>query len=301
MEVIKKYKSQLLFHLLLNFVFALFITFASYYNMPVYSIVDFGFYFAHFIVLQFSVFGFLYFLSLNKFIFRLFFPIIFLMFSGISFWVYSQDIGISESIIQVSLETKPDIAIGLISFPFLLFLFISITALFFILKSYNKLKVNQLKSPLVLLAILAIFSYSFAENYRYGTFKRRLPYNVFVAVSDYFEKNDLVLKPVNSNVKTTIDSLNVIFILGESVRADHLQLNGYNRETTPLLSKRKNIISFPNTYTPLTYTAISVPQILTNATLTDDYSQPKYSLIQILNHAKIQTNWIGNQTPEKSF
>lgn len=301
MEVVKKYKSQFLFHLLLNSVFALFITLASYYNLPVYSIVDFGFYFIHFIVLQFSVFGFLYFLSLNKFIFRLFFPIIFLLFSCIAYWVYFQDIGISHSIIQVSLETKPDIIIDLISLPFVLYTIISVIALYFVLKSYNKLNINQIKSPLLPLAVLAVFSYSFVENYRYGTFKRRLPYNVIVSFNEYFKQNNLVLKPINNNIKATTDSLSIVFVLGESVRADHIQLNGYSRKTTPLLAARKNILSFPNTYTPLTYTAISVPQLLTNATLTDDYSLPKYSLIEVLNRANIQTCWIGNQTPEKSY
>lgn len=224
-----------------------------------------------------------------------------MLFSCIAYWVYFQDIAISHSIIQVSLETKADIVLDLISIPFILYLISAVAILFFILKYYNKLKVNQLKSPLTILAIIALFSYSFIENYRFGTFNRRLPYNVITSSREYFGQNNLILKPINQTIKANTDSLNVIFILGESVRADHLQLNGYRRKTTPLLAKRENIISFPNAYTPLTYTAISVPQILTNATLTDDYSQPKYSLIDVLNHAKVQTNWIGNQTPEKSY
>ncbi|WP_284653592.1 phosphoethanolamine transferase [Flavobacterium terrisoli] len=301
MEVIKKYKTQLLFHLFLNLVFAIFVTFASYYHLPVYKFSDFGFYLAHFLALQFSVFGFLYVLSLNKFVFRIGFPIVFFLFSIVGYWVYSQDIAITHSIIQVTLETKPDIALDLISLPFIFYVLVSIAVIFLVLRLYSKVKVNPLKSPLILLAIIGIASYSFVENYRFGTFNRRLPYNVIIATQDYFEQNSLALKPINTSLKTNVDSLNVIFILGESIRADHLQLNGYERNTTPLLSKRDNIISFPKAYTPLTYTAISVPQILTNATLTDDYSQAKYSLIEVLNHANIQTNWIGNQTPEKSY
>lgn len=301
MEVIKKYKTQLLFHLFLNFVVAVFITLASYYHFPLYTFSDFGFYLSHFLVLQFSVFGFLYVLSLNKYVFRIGFPILFLLFSTVAHWVYSQDIAITHSIIQVTLETKADIALGLISLPFFLYMLVSIVMVYFILKFYTKVKVNQFKSPLIVLAIIGILSYSFVENYRFGTFNRRLPYNVITATQSYFEQNSLLLKPINTSLKTNIDSLNVIFILGESVRADHLQLNGYKRKTTPFLSQRDNIISFPNTYTPLTYTAISIPQILTNATLTDDYSRAKYSLIEVLNQANIETNWIGNQTPEKSY
>ncbi|MGV3696150.1 phosphoethanolamine transferase [Flavobacterium sp.] len=301
MEVIKKYKQQLLFHLILNLTVAVFVTYASYYHIPVFSLKDFGFYFGHFLALQFSVFGFLYFLTINKYIFRICFPVLFVLFSGIAFWVYTQDIGISQGIIQVSLETRMDIALDLISLPFICYLFASVVAVYFILTYYNRQKTDPLKSPLLLLAIIGAASFSFVESYRYGTFNRRLPYNVLVSAREYFGQNNLALKSIDKNVKAETDSLNVIFILGESVRADHLQLNGYPRNTNPLLSKRKNILSFPNAYTPLTYTAISVPQILTNASLSDDYSKAKYSLIDVLNHAHIATNWIGNQTPEKSY
>ena len=244
MEVIKKYKSQFRFHLLLNSSFGLFITFASYYHIPVAAFTDFGFYFAHFICLQFSIFGFLYFLSLNKHFFRVVFPIVFLLLSGTAFWVYFQDITISHSIIQVSFETKMDIMMDLITFPFILYVLLAITTVIFILKYYSKINNNKLKSPLTLLAILAIFSYFMVEDYQFGTFNRRLPYNILVSTREYLEQNPLLLKPVNYSVKTNCDSLSVVFILGESVRADHLQLNGYPRKTNPLLSQRNDIISF---------------------------------------------------------
>lgn len=301
MEVIKKYKTQVYFHLFLNFVIGIFVTFSSYCHLPLDSTTDYGFYFLHFLGLQFSVFGIVYILSINKYVFRIVFPTLFIVFSGIAYWVYMQDIAISQGIVQVTLETKADVAFDLISLPFILYLLSSMAMVYFVLKFYSKIKTNQLQSPLMVIATLAILFYFYAENYRYGTFSRRLPYNVVVALEEYYAKNWLVLKPIDKPVKADIDSLNVIFILGESARADHLQLNGYHRKTTPLLSNRNDIISFPNTYTPLTYTAISVPQLLTNAALTDDYSQPKYSLIEVLNHSKINTYWIGNQTPEKSY
>ena len=118
MEVLKKYKNQLVFHLFLNFAFALFITFASYYHLPLYTLSDVNFYFFHFLALQFSIFGFLYFLSINKYLFRFLFPIVFLFFLCVAYWVYFQDIAISHSIIQVSLETKADIILDLISIHF---------------------------------------------------------------------------------------------------------------------------------------------------------------------------------------
>lgn len=301
MEALKKYKNQLYFHLILNFAFGVFITFASFSHTPLHDLKDHLYYYSHFLAIQFSVFSFLYFLSINRLIFTIIFPLLFVAYSIVAYWLYFQDIAISHSIIQVSLETKPDIILDLISFPFILYILSSIIVSIIILKLYLKIEINQWKSPLILFAVFGIFTHTFFENYKKGSFNRRLPYNVVFSIKDYFSQNEIILKPINKSLKTNIDSLSVIFILGESVRADHLQLNGYYRRTNPSLSKRKNIISFPNTYTPLTYTAISVPQILTNATLTDDYNLPKFSLIDVLNHANIMTNWIGNQTPEKSY
>lgn len=42
------------------------------------------------------------------------------------------------------------------------------------------------------------------------------------------------------------DDLAVVFHMGESVRADHLSLNGYHQNTMPLLSREPNVVSFPH-------------------------------------------------------
>ncbi len=301
MEVIKKYKNQIYFHLFLNLVIFLLITLSNYWHLPLVGFKDRLFYFIHAVLLQFSLFGYLYFLSINRIIFKILFSILFLFFTFISFWMFSQDVIISENIIHIALDTKIDIVYDLISFQFLFFYGFVIFILFLIFRFHDKIKVNQIKSPLLFIAFLSFSTYYLMNIYREGTFYYRLPYSFYFSVKNYCNKNDVNLKPVNNKLNSTVDSLNVVFILGESVRADHLQLNGYKRETTPLLSKRKNLLSFPDAYTTNCFTAVSIPQILTNATLKDDYKDPKYSLIDVLNKAEINTNWIGNQTPEKGY
>ena len=63
------------------------------------------------------------------------------------------------------------------------------------------------------------------------------------------------------------DSIKAVFVLGETLRADHLHLNGYSRNTTPLLSSREGVISFSDLFTSKTITATSVPQMLTDQKL----------------------------------
>jgi len=50
----------------------------------------------------------------------------------------------------------------------------------------------------------------------------------------------------------------VVFVLGESTRGDHFSINGYQKETNPLLSKKDGLISFTNVQSCDTLTINSV-------------------------------------------
>ena len=54
MKIIKKYKSQINFHLILNFIVGVFITFSSYFHLPLNYISDYSIYFIHFLIIQFT-------------------------------------------------------------------------------------------------------------------------------------------------------------------------------------------------------------------------------------------------------
>jgi glucan phosphoethanolaminetransferase (alkaline phosphatase superfamily) len=169
------------------------------------------------------------------------------------------------------------------------------------MRKFRKLKLSSIKSPLFLVAILAISTFFLVENYKYGAFKRRLPYNAYFGVLKYFKKPNFKLKEVKENVLSNEKNIQIIFVLGESVRADHLSLNEYERNTNPLLSKQNNVISFNKIYTPLTYTAISVPQILTNKSINEERNIAGISVYSLLKKAGFSTEWIGNQSLEKSY
>lgn len=69
---------------------------------------------------------------------------------------------------------------------------------------------------------------------------------------------------------TTVDDMVVVMMLGESVRADHLQINGYERETTPLLAARGGqVVSFPHTCSFGLFTRVSVVGVLTDAEIVE--------------------------------
>ena len=301
MEKFRLNKQEIKFHLGLNILIALFITIASYVNIPYGNLKAYFVYFVHFIFLQFSVFGFVYVLSLFKSVFKVLFPILFLILVSMSFWVYTQDITIGEGMIQAIIEANIDIAIDVFSVQYVFYLVLSMLCLFFFLRKFKEDKKSSIKSPAFIIAIIGIITFFLVENYKLGAFKRRLPFNVYFGFVNYFSKPKLKLNKIGGSPFSEEKDLNVIFVLGESVRADHLSLNGYIRNTTPLLSNQKNILSFSKVYTPLTYTAISVPQILTNKSILDNNYKEAVSLYSVLNAAGFCTKWIGNQSLEKSY
>ena len=54
----------------------------------------------------------------------------------------------------------------------------------------------------------------------------------------------------------------IVFVIGETARYGNFGINGYERNTTPRLSKRPNIVSFDSTYAIANLTTVSVPFIL---------------------------------------
>jgi len=63
------------------------------------------------------------------------------------------------------------------------------------------------------------------------------------------------------------DDLAVVFHMGESVRGDHLPLNGYHRNTMPRLSREPNVVSFPHATSFGIVTRISAIGMFTDAEL----------------------------------
>lgn len=135
--------------------------------------------------------------------------------------------------------------------------------------------------------------------------RTRYPIHVINSAIAYLESQNRSIAqrnlPMYQQTQET-DSLTVIFIIGESVRADHLQLNGYARATTPRLASRKHIISLPHIYSPYTNTTASVPHIITRAdSIHLDYAYTESSFLTIFRQSGFHTAWLSNQDLAKAF
>ncbi|HEY0842860.1 phosphoethanolamine--lipid A transferase [Methylotenera sp.] len=93
----------------------------------------------------------------------------------------------------------------------------------------------------------------------------------------------------------------IILVVGETARADRFSLNGYQRETNPLLSKQ-NVVSFSNVSSCGTSTGVSVPCMFSSLGR-DKYDKEKAleqeNLLDVLKKNGIEVLWRDNNSDSK--
>lgn len=90
-----------------------------------------------------------------------------------------------------------------------------------------------------------------------------------------------------------------ILVVGETARAMNFSLNGYKRETNPLLARQQGLINFSQVSSCGTATAVSVPCVF-SALGREDYSENKATsqegLLDVLSHAGFNVLWRDNNS-----
>ncbi|MCC2963482.1 phosphoethanolamine--lipid A transferase [Massilia sp. IC2-278] len=90
-----------------------------------------------------------------------------------------------------------------------------------------------------------------------------------------------------------------VIVVGETARAMNFSLNGYRRETNPLLAREPGLINFSNVSACGTATAVSVPCVF-SALGREEYAESKASsqegLLDVLQHAGLKVVWRDNNS-----
>lgn len=95
----------------------------------------------------------------------------------------------------------------------------------------------------------------------------------------------------------------VVMVIGESSRADRWSLNGYTRETNPLLSKEANLVSLPDVITSVSATRLSVPVMISRKPATKSLKNGfnEKSFLTAYKEAGFKTFWLSNQVSFGEF
>jgi lipid A ethanolaminephosphotransferase len=160
---------------------------------------------------------------------------------------------------------------------------------------------------IIVATLLAIFQ-DYSSIMRNHTQLRYLvnPLNSFYAIgmvaAKPFQRDQKTLLPIGKDAQVAAFKASdkpplLLVVLGETARMGNFGVNGYERNTTPELSK-ENIISLKGVSSCGTSTAASVPCMFAHLGKEDfEARKNNYeSLIDVLNHAGLAVLWIDNQS-----
>ncbi len=94
----------------------------------------------------------------------------------------------------------------------------------------------------------------------------------------------------------------IVMIVGETVRADHLGLNGYERQTTPRLSATEDLVTFTQFTSCGTSTAVSVPCMFSpfgRKSFADDSIYRAENILDVLARRGVAVLWRDNNSSSK--
>jgi len=208
--------------------------------------------------------------------------ITFLVSSLTSYFMNTYHVVIDDSMIRNMLQTNINESIDLFSFKQVLyFLIFGVLPSVLIYKSNLKYKtmrkefISKAKIITISLIVIVACFLSFSKHYtsflrehkplRYSVNPTYWMYSVGKYMNLTFRNGEVTLASTGGDAKVIhIDAQEenenelIILVVGEAARADHFSLNGYAKQTNPLVSK-ENIINFSNMYSCGTSTAESVP------------------------------------------
>ncbi|MBC3920526.1 phosphoethanolamine transferase [Undibacterium sp. CY18W] len=138
------------------------------------------------------------------------------------------------------------------------------------------------------------------------TYIRSWPFGLSLRAADFWNERDYLSRlseksrafrfqahlDGNPNLPQT-----VVMVIGESSRFDRWSLNGYDRDTNPLLKQESNLVSFSDVVTAVSATRLSVPIIVSRKpaaqSLKAGFSEK--SFLTAFKEAGFKTYWLSNQ------
>jgi len=176
--------------------------------------------------------------------------------------------------------------------------FIILSLLFLIVLSRKKYMTNKYLSFVITsISILLIIAFLKLT----GLIERNAYYNIVRGVYGYFEMQDnfeLSKQSISSDdIEITSDNDLFVLIIGESTNRNHMQLYGYNKNTTPKLSEFKDsIYVYNDVISTDVLTSKAIPKALTSM---EGHSskKPIRNIIEIFNNAGFKSYWLSNQRP----
>lgn len=247
--------------------------------------------------------------------------IVLLISSFAAYFMDTYNVVIDDFMIDNIVKTDTNEALDLLSFKqALYFLLLGVFPSLLIYKanitqtSFKKsvlsnfiLFVGALLLSIALILSLSNFYASFFREHKPLRFYANPSYYIYSSikyVNGLFKSSTTTLKQIGLDAKIPPSDEHrelIVFVVGETARADHFSLNGYDKKTNPLLEK-ENVLSFDNFWACGTSTAHSVP-CLFSIYGRSDFSKTKGSstenALDVLKRAGVNVVWLDNNSSSK--
>ena len=155
-----------------------------------------------------------------------------------------------------------------------------------------------------LVLLFGSFFASFAREHKPLLSYVNPTYPIYSAVkfahSQFAAPSDKTIAPIGVDARIPREDPHrelIILVVGETARADHFSLNGYARETNPLLSKT-GVVNFTDFHACGTSTAVSVPCMFSVAG-SQGKAEGQESLLDVLQRAGVNVLWLDNNSDSK--
>ncbi len=237
-----------------------------------------------------------------------------------NYFMVTYNILVDKTMIENVMQTNGAEAMDLMSVKLLLyFLFLGLFPSLFVWRSnivygsFKQLLWHKLKVFIGIILLVWLLLFSFSKHYTSFFREHKVvrfyinPLDGFFCFASYikeqFANQNIPLEKIGLDAKQAKKEKRniVIMVVGEATRADHFALNGYEKETNPLLSK-EDIFNFSKVSSCGTTTAVSVPCMF-SLYKKSDYSSSKgknsENVLDVLNRAGVEVLWRDNNSDSK--
>ncbi len=260
----------------------------------------------------------------SKYTTKPFIILILMVSSLVAYFMNSYSVVVDHNMIQNMLETNIKESMDLLTLKMVLyFLFLGILPSIIVLRTkisydtfkneaFSKLKSALLSFGIIVMTVLMLgghYTSFFREYKELRTYANPTfyMYSFQKYIKRTYFKTTPILKSIANDAKIVEEDMHdedrelIIMVVGEAARADRFELNGYEKNTNPLLLE-ENIYNFTQMYSCGTATAISVPCMFSIYGRNDYEDQKaKYTenAIDILKKSGISILWRDNNSDSK--
>lgn len=277
---------------------------AEFYDNPFDGPGDLLILLLQWLVIEMAVFGLIYLISISRRVFAAVFPVITVICAVIAYYRCTLHITLTADLVELAFINDLGTSLDVVT-PWLVAAVVTAAAASaLIVRQRFRIKdipCRWLHAPAAAIIMLLPLNVPASAS----AVVHRMPYSIYFAVKECLDnRRDMQgnRPDFDGQAVCGTDSMTVVFVIGESLRASSMQINGYDRATTPLLCKEKNAVSMSDIYTDYNLTHLSIPHFMTRSDERHpDRAYTERSFISLMRQVGYTSAWLANQESVKTF